>query len=45
MISPLKRLYNIEKLLFPEPDIPKEEDIDNFETILKDIYSDIRKEE
>ena len=26
--------------MFPESDIPKEEDVNNFETILKDIYSE-----
>lgn len=37
-ISPLQRLYNIEKTLFPNIKTTKN-DIDNFEKILIEIYS------
>jgi len=41
-ISPLQRLYNIEKTLFP--DIEKiKSNIDDFEEILVEIYSENRK--
>lgn len=41
-ISPLQCLYNIEKTLFP--DMEKiESKIDNFEKVLIEIYSEIKK--
>ena len=45
-ISPLQRLYNIEKNLFPNMEITKS-NIDDFEKILIEIYSEkeyVRKE-
>mgnify|MGYP007038225356 CR=1 FL=1 len=39
-ISPLQRIYNIEKTLFPELEKIKG-DIDNFEKVLAEIYSEI----
>ena len=45
-ISPLQRLYNIEKILFPNMEKAKS-NIDDFEKILIEIYSEkehIRKE-
>lgn len=41
-ISPLQRLYNIEKTLFPNMEKTKS-DVDNFEKILIEIYSEKRK--
>lgn len=41
-MSPLQRLYNIEKTLFPNIKTTKN-DIDNFEKILIEIYSERRK--
>ena len=42
MQSPLKRLYNIEKTLFP--DIEKiKNDINDFEKALIEVYSEKRK--
>ena len=41
-ISPLQRLYNIEKTLFPNMKTTKN-DIDNFEKILIEIYSEKNK--
>lgn len=38
-ISPLQYLYNIEKTLFPNMEKEKS-DIDNFEKILIEIYSE-----
>jgi len=38
-ISPLQRLYNIEKLLFPNMEKMKS-NIDNFEKALIEIYSE-----
>ena len=41
-MSPLQRLYNIEKTLFPNMKTTKS-DIDNFEKTLIEIYSEKRK--
>ena len=41
-ISPLQRLYNIEKTLFPNMKTTKN-DINNFEKILIEIYSEKNK--
>ena len=41
-VSPLQRLYNIEKILFPNMKTTKN-DIDNFEKILIEIYSERNK--
>ena len=38
-ISPLQRLYNIEKILFPNMEKTKS-NIDDFEKILIEIYSE-----
>lgn len=38
-VSPLQRLYNIEKILFPSIEKTKS-NIDNFEKILTEIYSE-----
>ena len=38
-ISPLQRLYNIEKTLFPDMEKIKS-NVDNFEKILIEIYSE-----
>lgn len=40
-MSPLQRLYNIEKTLFPNMEKIKS-DVDNFEKILIEIYSEKR---
>ncbi len=39
MMSPLQRLYNIEKTLFPDAKEMKDY-VDNFEKILIEIYSE-----
>ena len=39
--SPLKRLYNIEKTLFPSMEKIKN-DVDNFEKVLIEIYAEKR---
>ena len=41
-ISPLQRLYNIEKMVFPDMEKAKS-NIDNFEKILIEIYSEKEK--
>lgn len=41
--SPLQYLYNIEKTLFPDMEKAKS-NIDDFEKILTEIYSEKRKE-
>ena len=41
-ISPLQRLYNIEKTLFPNMEKVKN-NVDDFEKILTEIYSEIGK--
>ncbi len=43
-MSPLKRLYNIEKTLFPDMEKIKD-DVDNFEKILIEIYRTIEDNE
>ena len=43
-MSPLQRLYNIEKTLFPDMKTTKN-DIDNFEKTLIEIYSERKKNE
>lgn len=40
-MSPLKRIYNIEKILFPERET--DETINEFENVLMEIY--LKKEE
>lgn len=43
-VSPLQRLYNIEKTLFPDMEITKS-NIDDFEKALAEIYSEKRKKD
>lgn len=43
-MSPLQRLYNIEKTLFPNMEIIKS-NIDDFEKVLIEIYSEKREKD
>lgn len=43
-MSPLQRLYNIEKTLFPNMEITKS-NIDDFEKALIEIYSEKREKD